>query len=535
MRTVYSVSEAIDLAKAGEQSMVTCPAHEDNNASLHVAPGHKQPVVMTCHAGCTVEHILLEGRVDPQSILAPRDPNWEDSYVGDDKVWTPAGDASHRYIYTDEEGTELYEVLRIPLPNGDKTFRQRHPDPSKASGYNWSMEGVRRVLYNLPEVLAAKVEGRTIWFVEGEKDVETLRKQGVTATTVPMGAGPGKWSEEFADVLAGADVAIIADADTPGRAHARRVRESLEKKGCTVRNYEAMTGHKDATDHFSAGGTFESLIETRPAQEAERDSYGVDVLSVIKRTFSPKSYVIPGTLARGDRMVMTGWEGHGKSTLLGQIAVQVAAGIHPWTGMEMPPQKVLNIDSENHPDQVLERWQNLVGLAARHGRPIQPGALTILEEWDTDLDLTSEEGHEWLQERVRAYTPDLVCMGPLYNLSSRDLRENDAVHKIKTAVNEARGICGTAFIMEHHAPHRQVGESKRSVRPYGSSTFLKWPEFGYGLLPVDDNEGFYEFQKTRMPRVRSRNFPEYMRWGKQNTLEWPWMVCSEEEAIAHND
>lgn len=505
--------------------MVKCPAHDDGNASLHVSPGQTQPVIMKCHAGCDTQSVLHAAGVDLEAILNERDESIR--YDGPANMWTPAGQASDIYPYVDEAGNLLYEVLRVPQPGGKKTFRQRRPDASAKNGYAYSLGEVRRVLYRLPEVLAAVKEGKRIWIVEGEKDVESLRKLGEVATTSPMGAG--KWKEEFSECLKGATVSIIADADATGRSHARQVKEQLKAYDCNVSVWEASHG-KDVTDHLQAGLTLDLLIETNPEQDEPAESYGIDVLDAVQREFDAKQFVIPNTLARGDRLLITGFEGHGKSTLLRQIAVQVAAGIHPWTGQQIPPQKVLVIDCENHPDQVIESWQNMVGLCAHNNRPIQRGNLTILEQWDNEVDLTGVDGQAWLNERIHAYNPDLVVMGPLYNMSNRDLKDDETVRKIKKVVNEARGICGTAFIMEHHAPHKGPGDTKRSVRPYGSSTFLKWPDFGYGINPVEGKEGVYEWQKTRFPRVRDRVFPEYVRWGKPNAGEFPWVQAHEDQA-----
>jgi 5S rRNA maturation endonuclease (ribonuclease M5) len=527
MRTVDSLREAVDAAKHREQTMTRCPAHEDNAASLHVTFGDKHPVLMTCHAGCSIDSILEAesryGGINGQDLMAPRD----ESFVGDEQVWTPAGNASHVYQYIDEQGELLFEVLRVPLPGAaKKTFRQRAPIPGPKP-WKWNMDGVRRVLYKLPEVLEAKATGNIVYVVEGEKDVETLRSRAqVVATTSPMGAG--KWQPEYTEMLAGANVIIIADADATGRNHARHVKAELEQAGCMVSLREAANGHKDVTEHFNAGGTLDTLIETAPEQAEQKQSYGVDILEAIKRVVSPKSFVIPGTLAQGDRLLLTGFEGHGKSTLCQQMAVQAAAGIHWWTHQSIEPQRVVVVDSENHPDQILEKWQNLVGLAARHDHPIQPGMLTIVEAWDDDIDLTSDEGHAWLVERIHAYKPQLMVIGPLYNLSSRDLSEHATVGKMKQVINDARSHYGTAFVMEHHAPHRNPGDTKRSVRPYGSSTFLKWPDFGYGIAPMEQ-EGVYEWAKTRFPRVRNRQFPTHLRWGKPNTDEWMWMPCLVDE------
>lgn len=534
MLTADSLAEAIDYAKHGKESMTKCTGHDDGNASLHVSPGTKQPIVMMCHAGCHVNDILIGAGIDMQMLLKPKDER-EFGRVSNTDMWTPVKDPagrtlqpSHIYQYTDEEGRDLFQVLRIPTPhNGKKDFRQRHADPSQKSGWKWNMVGVRRVLYHLPEVLQAKANGETIYLVEGEKDVETMRMRGYVATCNPMGAK--KWDPEYTEALAATNVIIIADADSSGRDHARLVKELLDEAGCVVAIAEAMNGCKDVTDHFNSGGTLDTLQITVPATVEGKDSFGMDILDAIEREIRPASFVIPGVLATGDRWLLTGFEGHGKSTFMRQIGVMVAAGIHPWTGAEMEPQKVLMVDSENHPDQVLVSWQDMIGLAARLGRPIQRGMLILQEEWDNELNLNESTGRRWLNERVMMHQPKLICIGPLYNLSSRDLSEHAVVNEMKAAINEARSICGSAVIMEHHAPHRGNGDKDRSVRPYGSSTFLKWPDFGYGLKP-EETEGYYELQKTRFPRVRSRHFPGWMRWGKQGTLEWPWEPVSDHEA-----
>lgn len=518
-RQAPTLTEAIEWAKAGQDSMTKCVAHDDGTASLHVSPGRDQPVVLKCHAGCETDAILAAEGLGFDAILGERDPVAHEE-------WTPIGPASHVYPYTDEQGTLLFQTLRIPQPGGGKTFRQRHRGPD--GRWVWNLDGVRRVLYRLPDVLRAKAEGVTIYLVEGEKDVHTLAARGLVATTNPMGAGnsgAGKWKPEFTQALAGANVIIISDADDAGRTHVRYVRKELLEAGCTVTVYEPARGAKDITEHIEKGLGFRDLIETVPEEQDRPVRYGVDILDLVRRSTTDIEFVIPNTLARGDRLLITGWEGHGKSTLLRQMAVQVAAGIHPWSLRDVEPKRVLVIDAENHPDQTLASWQDLVGLAARHNHPLARGMLTVLEEWDNDdLDLLTSDGHAWLAERVHGYRPDLVVMGPLTNMAGRDLKDDETVRKIKSAVNTARSICGTAFVMEHHAPHKGPSDRERPLRPYGSSMFLKWPDFGYGLKPTED-EFLYEFIRTRFPRVRSRSFPEVLRAQPAHATDWPWTVA----------
>lgn len=52
------------------------------------------------------------------------------------------------------------------------------------SGRN-GLDGVERVLYKLPQVLQGIKNKEKVYFVEGEKDVETLLKKGKLATCIP--------------------------------------------------------------------------------------------------------------------------------------------------------------------------------------------------------------------------------------------------------------------------------------------------------------------------------------------------------------
>jgi hypothetical protein len=60
------------------------------------------------------------------------------------------------YDYRDEQGALLYQSLRYePGHDGHpKTYKQRRPDGK--GGWIWKLEGVRRVLYRLLELLAAE-------------------------------------------------------------------------------------------------------------------------------------------------------------------------------------------------------------------------------------------------------------------------------------------------------------------------------------------------------------------------------------------
>ena len=524
--TTITVEEAIDAAiHQNRRSVLLCPAHDDQSPSLSIGPGKEQPVVVHCHTGCSPEEVLAAVGMDWQVVCRERAP--EDTT----EVWTPAGTttASKVYRYTDAEGTLLYEVLRVDIEGG-KRFLQRRPDPVTHDRHIWNLDGVPRVLFNLPQVIEAVGNGRRIHIAEGEKCVralETVIPAGEVATCNSGGAG--KWREEFNEYLAGATCVIYADADDKGRQHARDVREQLVAVGARVRTVEAPAGTlrngkpiTDIADHIENGGTGTDLLETTPESDAERARTGVDVLTLVGMKRQPVEFVIDGTLARRERLVLVGLEGSGKSELCRQIAVCTAAGLHPFRGTRMEGRRVLFIDAENHPNQTVDSWANLVGLCAAHASPVEEGMLTVLQEWDAEHDMTRDAGRAWLRERVYGYRPDLVILGPLTNLVFKDLSDYETVHRLRQTINSIRDVCGSAIIMEHHAPLRGGGDKVREVRPYGSGLFLKWPDFGYSMTPTDET-GTYEWRRTRGDRVRGRHWPDCIREGNPSTMEFPWM------------
>ena len=166
-----------------------------------------------------------------------------------------ASDPEATYDYCDEAGKLLFQVVRFP----DKQFRQRIPASNGHGPWEWKLGDTRRVLYRLPELLAAD-ESVTVYIVEGEKDVETMRRSGYLATCNPHGAG--KWgvvAELAAKVLKGCDIVVIADNDEKGRTHARGVAKHLHGVASSVTVLRCPVA-KDVTDHFAAGGKLAELV-----------------------------------------------------------------------------------------------------------------------------------------------------------------------------------------------------------------------------------------------------------------------------------
>ena len=83
--------------------------------------------------------------------------------------------------------------------------------------------------FHLPEVIAAD----EVFVAEGERDVASLRKWGLTATCNPGGAG--KWRDEYSKFLKGKRVVVLQDSDEPGQKHALAVVQSVAPYAAEVR------------------------------------------------------------------------------------------------------------------------------------------------------------------------------------------------------------------------------------------------------------------------------------------------------------
>lgn len=248
-----------------------CPCrNDDSNPSLSIHEKQDGALLLHCHrgGGCSVPEIVQAVGLLMKDLLPPKDRNTSfDSYeprpfekkVSVPKVSKVKLQVVATYDYVSESGELLFQKVRYVDEDGKKTFRQRKPDGN--GGYTYSLGDTPKVLYKLPQIMAAKSKNESIFVVEGEKDVNTLIALEACATTMPGGAG--KWLQIHTDALAGATVDVIADNDEPGRKHAVLVMEALRGAGCDVQGWICPTG-KDITDFITAGGSTSELVPFEP-------------------------------------------------------------------------------------------------------------------------------------------------------------------------------------------------------------------------------------------------------------------------------
>lgn len=413
---------------AGNGFVAVCPGHDDREASLGVTEGDDGRVLLQCYSGCETKHV-----VETMGLrLADLFPN---TFRQDQKPEAV-------YPYTDEIGNVLFEAVRMP----GKRFMQRHLDPdhpdAKTDGYVYSLDGVRRVPYRLPELIAAVREGRTIYVVEGEKDAQRITiDTGRFATCNPMGAG--KWRDEYTAFFVGASqVIIIQDRDEPGRRHAKRVKEALDAVGVPTLILQAKVG-KDVSDHLDAGLPMEELARPRATPKrgivtvAEMVEAGLEYLTY-RPADLPGWPLIPGvegSVVRPGRLYAGGaYTGDGKTTFALQgTRVLCGQGVRVgYFSMEMSDVDLRNrlITHKGVPLRLLERpWelrQDPQMLALYHL------ALEEMRDWKLDIIYDTGLKVERIVEETIDREYEFVVLDHVHRLGFGDRRHLEEQIKLLT-------------------------------------------------------------------------------------------------------
>jgi hypothetical protein len=531
-----SVQRVLDRVDGVHQNSPTqwaarCPCRsDDENPSLSIGEGTNGELLMTCHYGdpCSFTEICSALNINGTEVSV------RSKELNASKAPKKKRKLTKVYPYEDEQGNLLYEKLRYVTDDGAKSFSHRRIDPDNPSEYIWSASGVRKVLYRLPQVIDAIVHNQTVWLVEGEKDADTLVSKGLCATT--MSSGAGHWEQEFTDILAGAEfVEIIADNDEPGKKHALSVRELILAAGGNCRVLISPYG-KDITDHISAGHRASELVELDyelPEGQAEEilqaedehavegellesikevlDRDGLTIhqklnrLSMVLNSFDVPEigdvgrlvnwqeflreadndtydWVIPGLLEKSERVIVVAAEGVGKTMLARQVAICAAAGMHPFTYQPMPPVRTLTIDLEN-PERIIRRAsRSIMENAVRKSGAKEVDARLYIRP--QGIDLCDPKDRMVIEQLIDSVKPQLICMGPLYKSYTDNGTKTSEALAIEVAkfLDKIRDVYGCALWLEHHAPLGST-MSTRDLRPFGSSVWSRWPEFGISITP----------------------------------------------------
>lgn len=268
--------------KHRDKAQCICPAHNDQEASLTISKGMKGTIVH-CHAGCNTADVLgavglsLKDLFDDDPIQSTGD-RWK-SYV--------EGRENRRiedvYNYVDLDGNYAFTRLRL----SGKKFIYGIMDGDR---FRYGLNGKSRK--SIPAVFCESLQGlqtaiekgQRVFYCEGEKDVLTLNRHGLTGIT--CGAA-GDWNPDCSALFKGADVVILQDNDQPGEKSARSIEKDLRSVAKSVRIVVPTPDldHGDISDFFKdhTVGDLEALLkEKQPEPEEKPGELDLDQFHIIK-------------------------------------------------------------------------------------------------------------------------------------------------------------------------------------------------------------------------------------------------------------
>lgn len=355
------------------------------------------------------------------------------------------------YDYRDEFGVLRFQVVRVSGPR--KMFFQRRPDG--AGGWVNNLEGVQRVPYRYPELIASS---GAVYVVEGEKDADTVARLGHVATTNPGGAGKWRYIELSAkQVLRGRDVIVVADADEPGRQHAAAIAASLQGVAKSVRVVEPPAPYKDLTDMVEGGLRLDALVDPNPDDQPAKprhDKYVIESAEEIASPLPPLQWVCQSLrIARG-AIAIAGGYGYSRKTLFAQsVGLAIAAGKTAFGLFHVERVPVLHIDYEQGQRITRERYQRL---ARAEGIELRESSLSVVTF--PRFKLSDRDAQEWVARLLEETKAGFVVVDSL-RASVAGVDENDSRMRefIDLVGQETKKVDASSMFI-HHA--RKPGDGK---------------------------------------------------------------------------
>lgn len=238
-------------------------------------------------------------------------------------------------------------------------------------------------------------------------------------------------------------------------------------------------------------------------------------------------FTLPKMVKRNERLVLTGSEGGGKSVFVYQMLTGAAFGVDTFTLERTEPKRVLFLDVENNEFQARSNLDKIVPTLREIAPDAQP-------EWRSMkrrvVDLMASKDRTEVIRRVIHYSPDILYMGTAYKLADVSDETHRSVRAIQSVVDRIRQELSCTVIVEHHAGHGHMND-RNNMRPEGSSYWLRWPDFGYGMQPLPTHAGqrLMRLGAWRGDRATDRQFPVAVK--QSNVMPWAPIYEDEWEAI----
>jgi len=224
-------------------------------------------------------------------------------------------------------GTQNDDAVIFPFLRDGELVNTKHR--SLAEKKMWQAKDAEPCLFGWHLI---DPRSRSVCITEGEIDAMTLHQAGIPALSCNQGAGNHQWIDsDFERLNRFSEIVLCYDDDEAGRKGAREVANRLGLERCRLARFP---GYKDANEYLLAGADAKdfraAVADARTIDPDELVSASLFVDEVIADLFPAEDGAFDPPLfitheqswfrfRPGEISVWTGFNGHGKSQLLGQV------------------------------------------------------------------------------------------------------------------------------------------------------------------------------------------------------------------------
>ena len=476
MNNIKFIADSLGGSKPyGKGFKCLCPCHNDNDPSLHIDESEDGKILVHCFAGCDSTTVFNE--IKNRGLLPDLPKKTKESNSKKEIC---------RYQYINADGELLFEKIRFE-PKG---FLIVNPN-GQGDGGN------KGCLYNAQYLI--NLSGKTVYIVEGEKDVDTLTKLGLLACT---SGGASNWPNKNNHLFKDAIVRIIPDNDDPGMEYAKKVRESLEPCVKSIKVMFIPDQYKDVSDWVCSGATKEDIESIFNQNKFKTISFS-DLLKLDINT----DWIIPDYIGSGDLGQFFGASGSGKSFVALEAAYCVAAGI-PFLGKMTKKSNVLYIAGEGF-NGLKKR---AMALTKKHGNK----TLAHLEFSRQSAEILNEQSCIDVADRIKNIPGGcgLVIIDTLNrNMGGGDENKTEDMTRFISNVDRHIRSLGCAVIIIHHSGLADPNRGRGSGALYNSlDSEFKISKEKSGLITIKctkQKEGESDWEKEIMLKPVIIGIDEY--------------------------
>lgn len=495
----YETRLGAPIRRMGQSLVARCPFHDDRHASMsfNFAKGG-----WYCHT-----EAAGGGMVDFEMRLHSTSPS--DAMAAVKAVagiaqgsfqFSSSGKPEAIYEYRDEAGRLLFQVVRTRDPRTGKKRISNRRTVGK-DGWEYSIEGTRRVLYHLGEVIRAS----DVFVVEGEKCADAVRAaycgwrgesdacvaDGFTATTNPHGAG--KWKEEFAPFFAGKRVVLVPDPDAPGRSHMEMVAASIARYAVGVKwlTLPGASEKDDIADYLKDHEWPEvQALATRAPFWQRPDASGlfVSASEFIRHVPEEVEWRVEGVIEKGTSGFIIALPKSGKSFATVALAASLASG-SDWLGCRIPtPTRVALVSREDAPGLTARRLRRaFLGLGLSPDDAMWGERLLVnTRQQSPSLMLDDDAQLAELITAMQAKRIEFCILDVLNVLHDADENDNSEMRRVLARVSQIRTEVGCQVCIVHHSVKEWDDNKTLSQLARGSSAISGFAEFLIGVRMVDE-------------------------------------------------